>query len=50
MEDMREFVAYSRLLLRRLKSLKLLLDENRIEDAKKLIDEMIDDTQSDIEA
>lgn len=44
------FVAYSRKLLRSLMLLRKLLDESNIDKAKKLLDELIEDTQSDIEA
>lgn len=51
MEDnMKEFVAYSRKLLRVLKKLKKLLDDGNYEDAKTMLDELIEDTQKDIEA
>lgn len=51
MEDtMKEFVAYSKKLLRCLKQLRKLLDESQYEAAKELLDELIDDTQGDVEA
>lgn len=51
MEDnMKEFVAYSRKLLRSLVKLKKLLDEGEYEEAKTMLDELIEDTQRDIEA
>ena len=51
MEDnMREFVALSRRVLRNLLRLKGLLDSQEYDDAKALLDEMIEDTQKDIEA
>lgn len=51
MEDnMREFIAYSKKLLRTLKRIKKALDESNIEEAKELLDELIEDTQGDIEA
>lgn len=50
MEDMKEFIAFSKKLLRVLKSIKQALDQDNIEIAKKLIDELIEDTESDIQA
>ena len=51
MEDnMKEFVAYSRKLLRSLVKLKKLLDEGEYEEAKTMLDELIEDTQRDIQA
>lgn len=51
MEDTtKEFIAYSRKLLRCLQQIKKYLDDNDIEKAKGLINELIDDTQGDIEA
>lgn len=52
MEDysMKEFVAFSRKLLRDLKTLKKYLDENRLDDAKELINALIEETERDIEA
>ena len=51
MEDnMKEFVAYSRKLLRSLKKLKRLLDEGEYDEAGTMLDELIEDTQKDIEA
>ena len=47
---MKEFVAYAKLLLRRLNQLKALLDEEKLEEAKKLLDEMIEDAQGDTQA
>lgn len=47
---MKEFVAYSRKLLRVLKKLKKVLDEGDIESAKTMLDELIEDTERDIEA
>lgn len=49
-ENMKEFVAFSRKLLRSLKEIKKYLDANEIDLAKEKIDELIDDTQKDIEA
>ena len=50
MEDNeREFVAYSRKLLRCLNNLKKLLDESKTDEAKELLDELIEDTRGDIE-
>ena len=50
MEDMKEFIAYSRKLLRTLKEIKKALENKDIEKATELIDELIEDTQKDIEA
>ena len=50
MDTMKEFVAYAKLLLRRLIQLKALLDSGNIEAAKVLLDEMIEDAQGDIQA
>lgn len=51
MEDtMKEFVAFSKKLLRSLKRIRKLLDESRYDEAKEELDELIADTQSDIEA
>ena len=43
------FKGYLRSLMRQLKLLKKTLDDNNIEEAKKLIDELIEDTQNNIE-
>ena len=51
MEDnMKEFVAYSRKLLRSLVNLRKLLEKREYDEAKTLLDELIEDTQRDIEA
>lgn len=56
MEDnMKEFIAYSRKLLRSLTKLKKLLNDAEYDDAeyyeaKQMLDELIEDTQKDIEA
>lgn len=51
MEDsMKEFIAYSRKLLRVLIELKELLEEGDYEKAKTKLDGLIEDTQRDIEA
>lgn len=51
MEDnMKEFVAYSRKLLRVLKKLRKVLEDGDIENAKTMLDELIEDTERDIEA
>lgn len=51
MEDnMKEFVAYSRKLLRVLKKLRKVLEDGNIENAKSMLDELIEDTERDIEA
>ena len=48
--SMKEFVAYSRKLLRSLLMLNKMLDNGQYDDAKELLDGLIDDTQKDIEA
>ena len=45
--DLKEFVAYAKLLYRRLIQLRKLLDEGKIEEAKVLLNEMIADAQGD---
>jgi len=50
MEDVKEFVAYSKKLLRVLKKIKIALQEKEFEEAEKLIDELIEDTEGDIQA
>ena len=50
MEDMREFVAYCRKLLRTIEKLEKALDDNEIDKAKELVKELKEDTQKDIEA
>lgn len=50
MEDVKEFVAYSKKLLRVLKKIKIALQEKEFEEAEKLIDELIGDTEGDIQA
>lgn len=50
MEDMKEFVAYSKKLLRVLRKIKTALKEKDYAIAEKLIDELIEDTESDIQA
>lgn len=51
MEDnMKEFVAYSRKLLRSLVKLRTLLENGEYNEAKTMLDELIEDTQRDIEA
>lgn len=49
-ENVKEFVAFSKKLLRALKKVRDALDANNIELAKELLDEIIEDTQGDIEA
>lgn len=49
-ESMKEFIAYSRKLLRSLMKLRKLLEEGEYEEAKSILDELIEDTQRDIEA
>jgi hypothetical protein len=48
-ENVAIFKGYLRISLRQLKQLKKALDNNEIEDAKRLIDELIEDTQKNIE-
>lgn len=51
MEDnMEEFVAFSRKLLRSFKKLRTLLDNAEYDEVKIILDELIEDTQKDIEA
>ena len=51
MEDnMKEFVAFSRKLLRVLIELRELLEKGEYDEAKTMLDELIEDTQKDIEA
>ena len=47
---MKEFVAYSKMLLRVLLRLKDLIYNNQIDEAKKVLDDLIDDVKGDIEA
>ena len=47
--DMKEFIAYSKL-LRTLVRIKKYLDNAQYDDAKELLNELIEDTQGDIEA
>lgn len=48
--SMKEFIAYSKKLLRSLIRLKKYLDAEQYDDAKELLNELIEDTQGDIEA
>ena len=48
-EDLAVFKGYLRSLMRQLKLLKTALDNNNMEEAKKLINELIEDTQNNIE-
>ena len=48
-EDMAVFKGYLRSLMRQLKLLKKAIENNNINEAKKLIDELIEDTQNNIE-
>lgn len=48
-EDMAVFKGYLRSLMRQLKLLKKALNNNDIEEAKQLINELIEDTQNNIE-
>lgn len=49
MEDMAVFKGYLRSLIRQLKQLKKSIKEENIEEAERLIDELIEDTQNNIE-
>mgnify|MGYP000765291356 CR=1 FL=1 len=46
--DMKEFIAYSKKLLRTLVRIKKYLDNAQYDDAKELLNELIEDTQGDI--
>lgn len=48
-EEMAVFKGYLRSLMRQLKLLKKAIDENNIDEAKTLINELIEDTQKNIE-
>lgn len=48
-EEMAVFKGYLRSLMRQLKLLKKAIDNNNMEEAKQLINELIEDTQSNIE-
>lgn len=50
MEDMKEFVAFCRKLLRALDKIEKALNDGEIEKAKELVGELKEDTQKDIEA
>lgn len=45
----REFIAYSRKLYRLLRTIKALAEEEKLEEMKILLDDLIEDTQKDIE-
>lgn len=47
---MKEFIAFSRKLLRSLKKIRQLMDDANYEEAKILLDELIEDSQKDIES
>ena len=47
---MKEFVAYSKKLLRVLKKIKSSLAEKNYDEVEELIDELIEDTEGDIQA
>lgn len=47
---MKEFVAYSRKLLKILVMIKKLLEKGEYDEAKIMLDDLIEDTQKDIEA
>ena len=48
--DLKVFVAYAKQLLRRLLQLKKLLDSGNIDEARVILDEIIEDTQGDVQA
>lgn len=48
--EMKEFIAYSKKLLRVLKKIKKLLQEKDYDEVERLIDELIEDTETDIQA
>ncbi|MBO5523053.1 MAG: hypothetical protein J5986_05165 [Roseburia sp.] len=48
-EEMAVFKSYLRLLMRDLKDLKKVIKEKNLEEAERLIDDLIEDTQKDIE-
>lgn len=50
MQDVKEFVAYSKKLLRVLKQIKAAMTEKKYDEAERLIDELLEDTESDIQA
>lgn len=50
MEEMKEFVAYSKKLLRVLKKIKSALQTKNYLEVEALIDELIEDTEGDIQA
>lgn len=50
MDDMKEFVAYSKKLLRVLKKIKSALQNKDYAEVEKLVDELIEDTEGDIQA
>lgn len=50
MKEMKEFVAYSRKLLRLLKKIKEAMKNKDYELAETMIDELIEDTEKDVEA
>lgn len=50
MDIMKEFIAYSKKLLRVLRKIKIALHEKDYAEAEKLIDELIEDTEGDIQA
>lgn len=50
MDDMKEFVAYCRKLLRALNKIEKALDDNNIDLAKELVKELKEDAEKDIEA
>lgn len=49
-DNMKEFMRICRKLLRSLTKLKKLLDDAEYDEAKQMLDELIEDTQKDIEA
>nr|DAF82298.1 MAG TPA: hypothetical protein [Caudoviricetes sp.] len=50
MEDMKEFVAYARKLLRVLTKIEIYLEDGETEKALELVKELKEDTEKDVEA
>jgi len=50
MEDMKEFVAYARKLLRVLAKIEIYLEDGETEKALELVKELKEDTEKDVEA
>ena len=49
-ENMKEFIAFSKKLLRSLVQIRDALDAGSLDIARKLLDDLIEDTESDIQA